>query len=145
MAPLQKRALYGLAFGVVWAIALVLVFVLKGGAAAFDEDTSFRLLINGLWVGGLIVYLVLFETIVRRSKYFDERDKAVMDRSARVQWFALLISLAGWIIGLSEQFHEQRMVPVVYLFLMFIFTLCVSSIAQSAGILIGYWRMGKNG
>lgn len=145
MAPLQKRAFYGLAFGIVWAIALVLVFILKGGAAAFDQDAAFRLLIDGLWIGGLIVYLVLFDSIIRRSKHFDERDKIIMDRSARIQWLALLLSMVGWIIGLSEHFHDQRQVPIVFLFLMFIFTLLVSSIAQSVGILIGYWKMGRNG
>jgi hypothetical protein len=145
MAPLQKRALYGLFFGIIWATALVLVFILKGGAAAFDEDPAFRLLIDGLWIGGLIVYLVLFETIIRRSKNFDERDKIIMDRSTRVQWLALIFSTVGWIIGLSEHFHQQGQVPVVFLYIMFIFTLLVSTIAQSAGILIGYWRMGRNG
>ena len=145
MAPLQKRALYGLIFGIIWATALVLVFILKGGAAAFDEDPAFRLLIDGLWIGGLIVYLVLFETLIRRSKYFDERDKTIMDQSARVQWIALLFSMVSWIIGLSECFHETGLVPTIYLFLMFIFTLLVSAIAQSVGILIGYWRMERNG
>jgi hypothetical protein len=144
MAPLQKRALYGLVFGIVWATALILVFILKGGAAVFDEDAAFRLLIDGLWVGGLIVYLVLFETIIR-TKRFDERDRIIIDRSARVQWLALIFSMVGWIIGLSEHFHQQGQVPVVFLYIMFIFTLLVSTIAQSAGILIGYWRMGRIG
>jgi hypothetical protein len=144
MAPLQKRALYGLIFGIVWAAALILVFILKGGAAAFDEDPAFRLLIDGLWIGGLVVYLVLFQTIVRKPKQFDERDKAVMDRSAKIQWLALLLSMVGWIIGLSERFHDAGQVPIIYLFLMFIFTLLVSAIAQSVGILIGYWRLGYN-
>lgn len=41
MAPLQKRALYGLLFGIVWAITLALVFVVMGGANAFNEDANF--------------------------------------------------------------------------------------------------------
>jgi hypothetical protein len=145
MAPLQKRALYGLAFGIVWATTIILVFILKGGATVFDKDPGFRLLIDALWVGGLVVYLVLYQTLVRRSKDFDERDKIVMDRSAKVQWVALLFSMVGWIIGLSERFHDAGQVPIVFLFLMFIFTLLVSAIAQSVGILIGYWRIGQNG
>jgi hypothetical protein len=145
MAPLQKRALYGLAFGIVWATTIILVFILKGGATVFDKDPGFRLLIDALWVGGLVVYLVLYQTLVRRSKDFDERDKIVMDRSAKVQWVALLFSMVGWIIGLSERFHDAGQVPIVFLFLMFIFTLLVSAIAQSVGILIGYWRIGRDG
>ena len=31
MAPLQKSALYGLVFGVVWAVAIIVVFITKGG------------------------------------------------------------------------------------------------------------------
>ena len=50
MAPLQKRALYGLVFGIIWAIAIVVVFILKGGVGAFDEDPGFRLIINGLCI-----------------------------------------------------------------------------------------------
>lgn len=145
MSPLQIRALYGLVFGIIWTTALILVFILKGGAAVFDKDPGFRLLIDALWIGGLVVYLILFQTLIRRSKYFDERDKIVMDRSARVQWIALLLSMVGWIIGLSEKFHEEGQVPIIFLFLMFIFTLLASAIAQSVGILIEYWRMGRNG
>ena len=38
MAPLQKRALYGLAFGVIWAVAVIVVFIVKGGVSTFSED-----------------------------------------------------------------------------------------------------------
>jgi hypothetical protein len=55
MAPLQRRALYGLIIGFVWVVAIIAVFILKGGISTFNEDTGFRLIINGLWIGGLIV------------------------------------------------------------------------------------------
>ena len=129
MAPLQKRAFYGFIFGVVWTAAIILFLILKGGATAFDEDPAFRLLIDGLWIGGLVLYLILFETLGHRPGRFDERDRTIMDRASKVQWLALLLSMVGWIIGLSEHFHEQRQVPIVFLFLMFIFTLMVSTIA----------------
>jgi len=144
MAPLQRRALYGLVFGVAWAIAIIVVFILKGGASTFDEDQGFRLIIDGLWIGGLVVYLLLFQTI-RRPGQFDERDKTIMERSTRVQWLAVIISQVAWIIGLSESYHVQGQIPVIFLYIMFIFTLVVSSVAQSIGILIGYWRMARNG
>ena len=145
MAPLQKRALYGLVFGIGWAVAMALVFFLRGGASAFDEDPGFRLIIDGLWIGGLIVYLALFATFTRRSTRFDERDKTVMDRSARAQWLAVVFSLVAWVAGLSEAYHTEGQIPVVFLYLIFICTLVASSVAQSAGILIGYWRMNRNG
>ena len=42
MAPLQKRAWWGLGVGLVFAAAFTLVFILKGGIATFDEDRNFR-------------------------------------------------------------------------------------------------------
>ena len=144
MAPLQKRAFYGLIFGIAWVIAMVSVFILKGGVSAFDEDQSFRLIMDGIWVGGLIVYLALFYTILRKPKLVDERDKLIYDHSPRTQWLAVIFSLVAWVIGLSEEFRGQG-VPTVYLYLMFFTILSVSSIAGSIGILVGYWRMNRNG
>jgi len=141
MAPLQRRALYGLIIGFVWTVAIIAVFILKGGASTFSKDQGFRLIIDGLWIGGLIAYLVLFETILRRPGQVDERDKLIMDRSARVQWLAVIIQLVAWVISLSESYWDQGQIPVVFLYLIFMSTLIVSTVAQSVGILIGYRRM----
>ena len=144
MAPLQKRAFYGLVFGIAWAIAMVAVFILKGGATAFDTDSTFRLIMDGIWVGGLIVYLALFYTIIRKPNLVDERDRLIYDRSPRIQWMAVIFTLVAWVIGLSEAFHGQG-VPTVFLYVMFFTILCVSAVAQCIGILVGYWRMNRNG
>jgi len=48
MAPLQKRARYGLVMGIIWSIAIVIVFIVKGGVTAFSEDSGFSLIIDGL-------------------------------------------------------------------------------------------------
>ena len=144
MAPLQKRAFYGLIFGIAWTIAIIAVFILKGGATAFDTDQTFRLIMDSIWVGGLIVYLVLFYQILRKTNLVDERDRLIYDRSPRTQWLAVILTLVAWIIGLTEGFRGQG-VPTVYLYLMFFTILCVSAIAGSIGILVGYWRMNRNG
>ena len=144
MAPLQKRALYGLIFGIAWTIAIIAVFIFKGGATAFDTDQTFRLIMDIIWVGGLIVYLVLFYQILRKTNLVDERDKLIYDRSPRTQWLAVILTLVAWVIGLTEGFHDQG-VPTVYLYLMFFTILCVSAIAGSIGILVGYWRMNRDG
>jgi len=144
MAPLQKRAFYGLVFGIVWAIAMVAVFILKGGATAFDADQTFRLIMDGIWVGGLVVYLILFYPILRKTNLVDERDRLIYERSPRTQWLAVIFALVAWVIGLTEGFRGQE-VPAVYLYLMFFTILSVSSIAGSIGILVGYWRMGRDG
>ena len=144
MAPLQKRALFGLIFGIAWAIAIVTVFILEGGATAFDADQAFRLMMDGIWVGGLAMYLVLFYPILRKPKLVDERDKLIYDRSPRIQWLAVILALVAWVIGLTEGFRGQG-VPTIFLYVMFFTILCVSAIAQCIGILVGYWRMNRNG
>jgi hypothetical protein len=140
MAPLQRRAFYGLLIGFVWIVAIIVVFILKGGVSAFNEDQGFRLIIDGLWIGGLVVYLILFETILRRPGYVDERDKLILDKAPRFQWLAVIFSLVAWVIALSESYHDEG-VPVVLLYLIFMSVLIVSMIGQAIGILIGYRRM----
>jgi hypothetical protein len=144
MAPLQKRALYGLIFGIAWAVVIIVVFIMRGGVNAFNVDLGFRLIAYGLWIGGLIVYLVLFRTIIGKRGKFDERDQLILDRTPRVQWMAVIFSLVVWMITLSEVYHDAGQVPVVFLFLIFMSSLIVSMIAQSVGILFGYRRMERN-
>ena len=144
MAPLQKRALYGVIFGVVWAIAIIAVFILMGGVTAFDENGTFRLIMDGIWIGGLIVYLVLFYPMVKKPTRVDERDKLILDRSPRTQWLAIIFTLVAWVIGLTEGYRSQG-IPTVFMYLMFFSVLIVSSIAQCVGILLGYWSMNRNG
>ena len=144
MAPLQKRSLLALFLEVIWALAIILVFVSQGGAAKFNTDANFRLIMDGLWVGGLILYWWLFSSIERRLDQFDERDKMILERAAKVQWMAVILSLVAWVMGLSEHYHVQGQIPVIYLSLIFFSTLIVSTLAQSVGILFGYWRMNRN-
>jgi hypothetical protein len=145
MSPLQKRALYGVTFGVIWAIAIVVVFIFKGGVGSFDDDVQFRGIIDGLWIGGLVAYLILFETLLHKPGQVDERDKLIMTWAPAIQWRAVIFTLVAWVIALSEIYHEEGQIPVIFLFLIFMSVLVVSMIAQCLGILIGYWRMNRNG
>jgi tellurite resistance protein TehA-like permease len=138
MTSLQKRALYGLAFGVVWVIAIIVVFIIKGGASTFDEDQGFRLIMDGLWIGGLIFYAILMFTL-RKQRQVDERDRLILGRAPVVQLWAVIFSLVIWVIALTEIYRDQG-IPPIFMYLIFISSLIVSSIAQSLGILIGYWR-----
>ena len=142
MAPLQKRALYGLAFGVVWAVAIIVVFIVKGGVSTFSEDQGFRLIIDGLWVGGLIFSGILMLTLRKKSQV-DERDRLILGRAPVVQLWAVIFSLVIWTIVLTESYWDQG-IPPIFMYLVFMSTLIVSAVAQSIGILIGYWRMGRN-
>ena len=145
MAPLQKRAWYGLVTGIVFAVALLVVFIVKGGISTFNEDIGFRIIIDILWVGGLVANLIIVDLALRKRGMVDERDRLIMDRAPRVQWLAVVFSLVVWTIALTEIYWEQGQVPVIFLYLIFMSILIVSTLAQSVGILIGYWRMGKRG
>ncbi len=140
MAPLQKRAWYGLAIGIVFAIALIVVFIMKGGISTFTEDTGFRAIISVLWVGGLVANLILVNLTLRKPSLVDERDRLIMDRAPRIQWLAVLFSLVAWTIALTEIYWDAGQIPVIFLYLIFMSILIVSTLGQSIGILIGYWR-----
>ncbi len=144
MAPLQKRALYSLAIGLVLAIALIVVFIAKGDVTTFDEDLGFRLIVYALWVGVPLAYLIVVNLTLRKPGQVDERDRLIMGRAPRIQFLAVLFSLIAWVIVLTEVFRDQGQVPVIYLNLIMISALIISTLAQSLGILIGYWRMGRN-
>lgn len=143
MAPLQKRALYGLAFGVVWAVAIIVVFIVKGGVSTFSEDPGFRLIVDGLWIGGLIFYGILMFTL-RRQSQVDERDRLILGRAPLVQLWAVIFSLVIWTIILTESYWDQG-IPPIFMYIVFMSTLIVSTVAQSIGILIGYWRGVSHG
>ena len=144
MAPLQKRALYGLGIGIVFAIALIVVFIAKGDVTTFDEDLGFRLIVYALWVGVPLAYLIVVNLTLRKPGQVDERDRLIMGRAPQVQLLAVIFSLVAWVIVLTELYWDKGQVPVVFLTLIMISTLIISTLAQSLGILIGYWRMGRN-
>ena len=140
MTPLQKRALYSLAMGVVFTIALIVVFTAKGDVTAFDEDQGFRLIVYALWVGVPLAYLIMVNLTLKKPGQIDERDRLIMDRAPRVQLLAVMFSLVAWTIALTELYRDQGQIPIIFLTIIFISTLIVSTLAQSLGILIGYWR-----
>jgi hypothetical protein len=145
MAPLQKRALISLFIGITLTITLVVVFVTRD-INTFATDLVFRLIVYALWIGVPVVYLLLINlTRLSKLKQVDERDRLIMDRAPKIQWLAVIFTLAAWYIILNEVYWNQGQLPVVYLTLIFISILVVSSLAESLGILIGYWRMNRNG
>jgi hypothetical protein len=142
MAPLQKRALYSLLLGAALAVALIAVFVTRD-INTFDTDQGFRLIVYALWIGVPLVYLMAVNISLRKPLQVDERDKLIMERSPRIQFLAVLFSLVAWVIVLTEVYRDQGQVPIVFLTLVMISTLIVGTLAQSIGILIGYWRMNR--
>ena len=143
MAPLQKRALVSLVLGLVLTTALVILFVAFGGVEAFAGDTTFRVILSALFVATIILAGVLGTPWKARSGHgidIDERDLAIMQRAPQVQLLAVMLTLAGWVIGLTEHYWESGALPVVWPYLMMWSVLIASTLAQSLGVLIGYWR-----
>jgi hypothetical protein len=145
MAPLEKRAWWGLAAGIAFAIAFALVFVFKGGIETFDEDQGFRIIIDVLWIGGMLANLIIVNLALRKKGMVDERDRLIVDRAPRIQWLAVVFTMVAWTIALPEIYHQTGLVPSVFLYIIFMSVLITSTLGQSLGIIIGYWRMRANG
>jgi len=145
MAPLQKRALYSFVIGLVLTISLVAFLVAQGDVTAFDRDPNLRLIMYAVLIGVPLVYLILVNLTLRKPTQVDERDRLIIERSSRTQWLAVIFSLVTWTIALTEIYRDQGQVPIAFLNLIFMSTLIISALAQSLGILLGYWRMKPNG
>lgn len=142
MAPLQRRATYGLIVGIIWAIALVAVFVSKGGIDTFVVDRGFEALMVGIIIGGIVAYIfILLATRGEHGKVsMDERDKTILAGARATQLWSAMLILAVWMISLSEIYWEQGQVPVQYLYIIAMSTWLVVMITENVGILVGYWR-----
>jgi hypothetical protein len=145
MAPLQKRALYSFVIGLVLTIALIAVLVIQGDITAFERDLNLRLIMYAVLIGVPLVYLILVNLTLRKPTQVDERDRLIIERSSRAQWLAVIFSLVVWTIALTEVYWNQGQVPIAFLKLIFTSTLIISALAQSLGILVGYWSMNRNG
>ena len=141
MAPLQRRALFGLVLGVAWVITIVVVFIVNDGVSAFGEDTGFSLILIGLFAGGLIAHSL----VMRKPGQVDERDKLIMDRAPKVQLWAVFIALVVWSHSLTQFYLDEGQIPVGFPYLILNSLFIVNVLAQSGGILIGYWRSDSNG
>ncbi len=145
MAPLQKRALYSFVIGLVLTIALIAVLVARGSVTALESDLNLRLILYAVLIGVPLVYLVLVYLTLRKPTQLDERDRLIIERSSRAQWLAVIFTLVVWTIALTEIYRDQGHVPIVFLNLIFMSTLIIGTLAQSLGILVGYWEINRNG
>ena len=148
MTPQQKRAWYGLAMGIIWTLAMVALFVIRG-ATAFDEDTGMRFTAYAIFAAGVLAYVaMLYVTGWRMRKQgpiMDERDRMILRKVPVYQMLAVLFTLAAWSVILTEVYHEQGQVPVVFPTLMFFSAIIVNIVFASAGTLIAYWSDEQHG
>jgi len=143
MAPLQKRALIALVLGLAWTAILVILFVRVGGIEKFSTDATSRILLTLSFVAMLIANMFLgapWKARYGRAVEVDERDMEILKRAPQVQLLAIMLTLAAWVIGLTEYYWDQGSIPIMWPYLMMFSTLIVSTLAQSLGVLIGYRR-----
>ena len=143
MTPQQRRAWYGLAIGIVWTLSMVALFVIKG-ATAFDEDTGMRVTAYALFVAGILAYVAMMYAtgwkMARDGVIMDERDRLILRRVPVYQMFAVLLTLATWMVALTETYREEGQIPIVFPYLIFYSAIVVNIVFASAGTLIAYWR-----
>ena len=145
MAPLQKRAWYSLTIGIIFTIAIIAVFIVKGGISTFNEDQSYRAIVNVLWIGALLASLFMAGFTFRKPGQLDERDKLIMLKAQNIQLLAIMFLLVVWVIAVPEIYHAEGQIPVAFLYLIFISVLLVITLSQSIGVLIGYWKGVSHG
>ena len=141
MAPLQKRALYSLIIGLLMTIALVVVLLVRGDINELDTDENLRLLLYTAVIGVPLVYLILVNITLRKPTQVDERDKTILDRAGKAQFWGAIFSLIVWTIALTEIHQSQGQIPFIYVSLILPTALIISTLSQSFGIILGYWSI----
>jgi len=144
-APLQRLAVWAAGIGVVvttCAVTLVAYF----GPDAFEKNDRVRLTVTGVLLLGLLLFtgfLVRVRVWLKREDgALDERDRAILARAPSTQPGAMLITLAAWMIGLTEAYRATGHLPLVYLNLIFWSLVLVDLVALPLGILLGYRKVG---
>ena len=117
--------------------------VVNGPQRWYDDDTI-RLTVTALLLAVLVVVAGATAWLGAQAKredgILDERDKDILARAPAVQGVAMLLTLAVWVVGLTEHFHEAGAVPHFYLYLIFWSCVLVDALGLPLGVLIGYRR-----
>jgi hypothetical protein len=142
--PMQQTARWSLLVGLILAIAAAAVLVTYGAEHTFDTR-GVRMVFTLLVLGGILVPAVATAPLKRRAKLdsasMDERDHTILERAPAIQGLATVVTLAVWVVGLTEQFHDAGAVPVSYLYILFWSCLMIYVLGLPVGILIGYRRV----
>lgn len=140
---LQRLAQRSLVLMLIPTLASAAVVLYHGADVAWEND-HVRLTATGLLLAALAVFtygqsrIALWRT--RGEQTLDERDRAILASAPAGQAPAMIVTLAAWMIALTERFHDTHLVPSVFLYMMFWSCLMVSALALLAGIIVGYRR-----
>ena len=140
---LQKLARASLAASLLLGGSAAFIVVRFGPQTVYDTD-ALRLPFTFLVLGTLIVLLVMVSLAKvwsdRGDGSMDERDQAILDRAPVAQAPAMLVTLAVWMVGLTESFRDPGAVPTFYLYLVFWSVMVIHVVALPVGVLLGYRR-----
>ena len=141
--PMQRAATLALIPTVVLAIAASAMVVNHGVLAMWENDTA-RVTATVLLIGALAGYTYFIARVrtwlIRDNDTLDERDRAILASVPSGQAPAMMVTMAAWMIYLTESFRATHLVPSAYLYAIFWSLLLVSIIASLLGVLIGYRR-----
>ena len=140
---LQRLAAWSIALGGLPAVAAGALLV-RFGAMRFWDDDRVRLPITALLVVSVLAFgavaFRIYWLASRDDRGVDERDRAILGRAPVAQSVAMLLTLAAWVVGLTETYHATHLVPSVNLYLLFWSCLIADLAALPVGILLGYRR-----
>ena len=134
MSTLEKRALWGLIIGVVWAVVFFSVFFALGGVEVPRENT--KGITGAIVVTGTICHVIMYISY-RKCAKADERDRLILLRAADMQLGAIILTVGGWCAALGQIYKSQGHLDTGYLYLIVVSMVIVSMIIQAAGIL--FW------
>lgn len=137
--PLERLAWFGLGITTVVGVGLAVLVALQG-ATGFQEDATSRGIFTTLMLVGVGGWSMAWYVTNRRSGgvVVDERDRAVLVRSLKVESVIVLLSLVAWTVALTEVFWDQGAVPIGYLQVLFWSTFIGGAFGRSLGIILGY-------
>jgi len=142
MSPLQRRAWIALIVVLAALAASFGIIVGNGGAQVYWDEDAVRLPVTGIFIGTLVLHMVILYLpvqLARRGEGYDERDRRILANSPAFQSAAMLLAMAAWNIYLVESYRPERLIPSVYLYLIFGSMLFAQMIATDLGVLFGYW------
>ena len=141
--PLQRGAWWALGLGAALAAAAAFVEIHYGPEVVYQDDTlriTFTLLVRGALMVPAGVALRVWTMAKKDASALDERDRDILERAPGVQAPATILTLAIWVVALTEHFRGSAGVPTLYLYLVFWSCIVMHALALPLGILLGYRR-----
>lgn len=142
-APMQRVVWHALVPTLALAASAAVIAWHRGIVAVWTDDAT-RTAVTLLLVASLAGYTYYIARLriwlIKDDGTLDERDRAILAAAPAGQAPAMMVTMAAWMIYLTETFQTTHLVPSAYLYAMFWSLLLVSIIASLVGILVGYRR-----